>query len=193
MARANENNNEALQRVAEESQRINDALIDMELHPSQNYGQDELNEMRDCIISSRRWFQDLQARKKRLEMLLKAQEKAYFEIQKRKQREIDELTRVAAAGEACMKLMTGEHKPEEKDELREKVKGVNTFEDTYKNYIRVSKQHEILERVAQFQRDKIEELQAENSKKKEELREVRERNSWKRIFLSLYCARTEED
>lgn len=165
----------------------------IELDPSKKCSKEELDEIKNVIISSRGWFQDLEARKSRLSNIMAAQEKIYMQLRQRRQMEIAELMKIAEAGEAVVKLMTGYHKPEEKDELIEKVKGEKLFEEKYNNYAKIQKQHEIIQRIAEFQQKKIEELKVERTTLHEELRETRERFSWKKIFLSLYCARTEED
>lgn len=193
MADLKENNVEILQAVNEGNAASNEDMFNIELDPCHEYRQEELSDMGKYIISTRVWFQDLEERKRRLNLLFRAQQRAYLEIRERKRKELAQLTKATEAAEATVKLMTGLYSTEEKDELVQIAKGMEEFEEIYNKYVRMTKKQEIIERVAQFQRKKIEELKAEHSKLNEELREVKKSNSWKKIFLSLYCARTEED
>lgn len=166
---------------------------DTEMNSSQVYQKEELKEMKYALITSRQWFQDLNASKARLNMLMAAQEKAFLQIRKRKEKEVAELIGQAKAGEATVKLMTGLYSSEEKEDLVRAVKVSQEFEQIYNNYVRITKRHEILQRISEAQQKKIEELRNEQSKLDEKLTVRRPQSSWKRIFLSLYCARTEED
>ena len=193
MADLRGNNGVHLQAVNNGYNDANQGLNNLELEPSREYRHDELLEMGSYLNSSRQWMGDLEVRKRRLTMLLKAQERMYSCLKERERQEIDHLARITEAGEAGRRLMNGLYKPEEKDGLIIKLRGTPEFEDVYKKFLRKEKEQDIMDRIVEFQRKQIEELKAQHSKLNEELQQVKARTSWKRIFLSLFCAKTEEE
>ena len=126
-------------------------------------------------------------------MLIQDQEEADLEIRKRRLSEVQHMTQVAEAAKAIIKLMIGYHKPEEKNELIQTAKSAPECEEMYKSYLRFIKKNEIMERIVEFQKKRLEELKVQHSKMSEELRKAKADSSWKRVFLSLYCARTEQE
>ena len=149
--------------------------------------------IKDYVKSTMQWVRNLEERRARLIMLIKAQGEANLELRKRKQSEVDHMTKVAEAVTAIIKLMIGYHTPEEKDELIHRAKSAPECEEMYKSYLRFIKKNEIMERIVEFQTKRLEELKVQHSKVTEELRKAKADSSWKRVFLSLYCARTEQD